>query len=209
VGTVQTRSSDSWVGVDSGSPAAAAPWSPLSKNPKGRPSGLPFPRLLGGIALVDRLRALRGPSESYSDVILRLVEIEAKGEAKRPWPPRPRHPSAGPQHAPRSLFRCVRKRPYWLRRRRGRRRPTTAALRLLISSLEFASTPRPADKNDPRHDDQGGEPTHPWTTRVSFPKVSLSTRRSPELTAEPSPLWSRAPQRTGLATSPTRRAYLG
>jgi hypothetical protein len=28
---------------------------------------------------------------------------------------------------------------------------------MLISSLEFASTPRPADKNDPRHDDQGGE----------------------------------------------------
>ena len=28
-------------------------------------------------AIADRLRALRGPGESYSDVILRLVEIEA------------------------------------------------------------------------------------------------------------------------------------
>jgi hypothetical protein len=27
-------------------------------------------------AVVERLRALRGPGESYSDVILRLVEIE-------------------------------------------------------------------------------------------------------------------------------------
>ena len=27
---------------------------------------------------LDRLRALRGSSESYSDVILRLVEIEAQ-----------------------------------------------------------------------------------------------------------------------------------
>ena len=27
---------------------------------------------------LDRLRALRGPGESYSDVILRLVEIEAQ-----------------------------------------------------------------------------------------------------------------------------------
>jgi predicted CopG family antitoxin len=30
-------------------------------------------------AVVDRLSAMRGPGESYSDVILRLVEIEAKG----------------------------------------------------------------------------------------------------------------------------------
>jgi hypothetical protein len=29
-------------------------------------------------AVVDRLAALRGPGESYSDVILRLVEVEAK-----------------------------------------------------------------------------------------------------------------------------------
>jgi hypothetical protein len=29
--------------------------------------------------VVDRLSALRGPGESYSDVILRLVEIEAGG----------------------------------------------------------------------------------------------------------------------------------
>jgi predicted CopG family antitoxin len=28
-------------------------------------------------AVVDRLVAVRGPGESYSDVILRLVEIEA------------------------------------------------------------------------------------------------------------------------------------
>ena len=30
-------------------------------------------------AIVDRLAAMRGPGESYSDVILRLVEMEAKG----------------------------------------------------------------------------------------------------------------------------------
>jgi hypothetical protein len=30
---------------------------------------------------LDKLHALRGPGESYSDVILRLVEIEAKGTA--------------------------------------------------------------------------------------------------------------------------------
>ena len=30
-------------------------------------------------AVVDRLAAMRGPGESYSDVILRLIEIEAKG----------------------------------------------------------------------------------------------------------------------------------
>jgi hypothetical protein len=30
--------------------------------------------------LLNRLRALRGPGESYSDVILKLVELEAKGE---------------------------------------------------------------------------------------------------------------------------------
>ena len=28
-------------------------------------------------AVVDRLRAMRGPGESYSDVILRLVEMDA------------------------------------------------------------------------------------------------------------------------------------
>ena len=30
-------------------------------------------------AVDDRLAAMRGPGESYSDVILRLIEIEAKG----------------------------------------------------------------------------------------------------------------------------------
>jgi hypothetical protein len=30
-------------------------------------------------AVLDRLRTMRRPGESYSDVILRLVEIEAKG----------------------------------------------------------------------------------------------------------------------------------
>ena len=30
--------------------------------------------------VVNRLRALRGPGETYSDVILKLVELEAKGE---------------------------------------------------------------------------------------------------------------------------------
>jgi hypothetical protein len=29
--------------------------------------------------LVDRLTAMRGPSESHSDVVLRLIELEAKG----------------------------------------------------------------------------------------------------------------------------------
>jgi hypothetical protein len=29
---------------------------------------------------VNKLRALLGPGESYSEVILRLVELEAKGE---------------------------------------------------------------------------------------------------------------------------------
>jgi hypothetical protein len=32
-------------------------------------------------AIVDRLGAMRGPGERYSDVILRLVELEAKGGA--------------------------------------------------------------------------------------------------------------------------------
>jgi hypothetical protein len=30
------------------------------------------------VTVADRLLALRGPGESYSDVILRLVEIEAR-----------------------------------------------------------------------------------------------------------------------------------
>ncbi len=30
-------------------------------------------------AVVDRLAALRGPGETYSDVVIRLVEIEAEG----------------------------------------------------------------------------------------------------------------------------------
>ena len=29
-------------------------------------------------AVIDRLRAMRGPGESYSNVILRLVEVEAQ-----------------------------------------------------------------------------------------------------------------------------------
>jgi predicted CopG family antitoxin len=28
--------------------------------------------------VVDRLRSLRGPGESFSDVILRLIEVEAR-----------------------------------------------------------------------------------------------------------------------------------
>jgi hypothetical protein len=39
-------------------------------------------------AVVNRLTALRGPGESYSDVILRLVELEA-GQ-RSPSMPRPR-----------------------------------------------------------------------------------------------------------------------
>jgi hypothetical protein len=31
--------------------------------------------------VVDRMTAMRGPGESYSDVILRLVELEGKGDA--------------------------------------------------------------------------------------------------------------------------------
>jgi len=34
---------------------------------------------LAAVRLKDKLMALRGPGESYSDVILRLVEAEAKG----------------------------------------------------------------------------------------------------------------------------------
>ena len=30
--------------------------------------------------VLNRFRALRGPGESYSDVIFKLVELEAKGE---------------------------------------------------------------------------------------------------------------------------------
>ena len=33
-------------------------------------------------AVADKLSALRGPGESYSDVILRLVEIESNGAKK-------------------------------------------------------------------------------------------------------------------------------
>jgi hypothetical protein len=32
--------------------------------------------------VVDKLRSLRGPDEDYSDVILRVVEAEAKGPAR-------------------------------------------------------------------------------------------------------------------------------
>ena len=31
-------------------------------------------------SFINKLRALRGPVESYSDVILRLVDLEARGE---------------------------------------------------------------------------------------------------------------------------------
>ena len=34
-------------------------------------------------AVVDRLMALRGPGESYSDVILRLVQLEANRKISR------------------------------------------------------------------------------------------------------------------------------
>jgi len=34
-------------------------------------------------AVVDRLAAMRGPGEDYSDVILRLVELEATGGSRR------------------------------------------------------------------------------------------------------------------------------
>lgn len=37
-------------------------------------------------AIVDRLGAMRGPGKSYSDVILRLVETEAKGRLSLPQP---------------------------------------------------------------------------------------------------------------------------
>jgi hypothetical protein len=37
----------------------------------------PVPRVL------NKLRALRGPAESYSDVILRLVEAEAPPETEK------------------------------------------------------------------------------------------------------------------------------
>jgi len=33
-------------------------------------------------AVVNRMRAIRRPGESYSDVILRLVKLEAKGSDK-------------------------------------------------------------------------------------------------------------------------------
>ncbi len=36
-------------------------------------------RLIWQAAVVDRLQAMRGPGEDYSDVILRLVELEASG----------------------------------------------------------------------------------------------------------------------------------
>jgi hypothetical protein len=45
----------------------------------------------GEAAVVDRLMALRGPGESMSDVILRLVELEAKG-ARGNGPPVVRKP---------------------------------------------------------------------------------------------------------------------
>ncbi len=34
-------------------------------------------------AVVNRLMAMRGPGESYSDVILRLIEVEASMKARR------------------------------------------------------------------------------------------------------------------------------
>ena len=36
-------------------------------------------RFRNNAAILNRLRAMRGPNESYSDVILRLVELETKG----------------------------------------------------------------------------------------------------------------------------------
>jgi hypothetical protein len=45
-----------------------------------KPGGLPLTLVWLETSVVDRLRALRGPGESYSDVILKLVELEAKGE---------------------------------------------------------------------------------------------------------------------------------
>jgi predicted CopG family antitoxin len=33
--------------------------------------------------VIDRLTAMRQPNESYSDVILRLIEIEAGAKARR------------------------------------------------------------------------------------------------------------------------------
>ena len=49
--------------------------------PLGSPSGPKSPRGRAAVwiepSAVDRLRAMRGPGESHSDVILRLVELEA------------------------------------------------------------------------------------------------------------------------------------
>jgi len=39
----------------------------------------PLPRPHIEAAVVDRLAAMRGPGEDYSDVILRVVELEASG----------------------------------------------------------------------------------------------------------------------------------
>jgi hypothetical protein len=44
--------------------------------------GGPTPRASGwsgSIGACDKLARLRGPGESYSDVVLQLVEMEAKG----------------------------------------------------------------------------------------------------------------------------------
>ena len=41
-------------------------------------------------AVIDRLTAMRGPGESYSDVILRLVEADAGAHEQRPQDPEPR-----------------------------------------------------------------------------------------------------------------------
>ena len=35
--------------------------------------------------VVDRLRAMRGPGESYSDVILRLIELSRGGACPEPF----------------------------------------------------------------------------------------------------------------------------
>jgi hypothetical protein len=57
--------------------AATLPLGSVGYEPQPNPKG---ERLIWlDSAVVDRLAALRGPGESYSDVILRLVEIEAKG----------------------------------------------------------------------------------------------------------------------------------
>jgi hypothetical protein len=51
-------------------------------------------------AVVDRLRALRGPGESYSDVILQIPR--ASGRSYCHWEPRQRLHASGIPHGPRT-----------------------------------------------------------------------------------------------------------